>query len=479
MDFRVTPRVGIDLATSELAKQAAELQRTQQQISTGIRLHRPSDDPAATRRSIVQKDKLSRLQTHVESVNHVKARVSQAHVQLREAQQLFVSVRGIAQSAAQATEPAELNALASELEGTLDQFISLANASDESGYLFAGTATQTKPFAVERSTGIDSVQYTGTPANSQLHVTGDIPREALTSGDHVFQSVVREPTIIIGDTGLSPGVGTDTAKAELTVTVSHTATSFAGASGVSIGDSSVGGDTLVGIHELTITDTSGTGASGTITLNGGGPIAFTNADTDLQVRGPTGELIHLNTTAITAGFNGTVAVTADGTLSVDGGATTQPITFTDSETITIPANGTVVHFDTTTLKKTGEDSVEFPGTTDAFQVMMALRDDLRNTRDLTGDQLHAAFSRRLGDIERIENHLLDEIGVQGVALQQMERLEIRTEDQELEQKIKYGETVNADLAEAAVRMQELLNLQQFTMASISKVFSQNLLQFIQ
>jgi flagellin-like hook-associated protein FlgL len=312
-----------------------------------------------------------------------------------------------------------------------------------------------------------------------LHVTGDIPREALISGDRVFQSVEREPTIVIGDTGISSGIGTDTAKAQLNITVAHTSTTIAGASGVAVGTSSIGGDTLVGLHKLKITDTSGNGTAGTISLNDGGPISFTSGDTDLQVRGPTGELIYLDTTAITPGFDGTVDVTANGTLSIDGGATTQPIVFGTSEIVTIPNEGTVVHFDTTTLRKAGTDAVEFPGTTDAFQVLIALRDDLRNSRDLTGDQRNAAFSRRLSDIERIENHLLDEIGVQGVALQQMDRLEIRTEDQSLEQQIKYGETVNADLAEAAVRMQELLNLQQFTMASVSRLLSQNLLDFIQ
>ena len=52
MDLRVTARLGIDFATTQLAKQAAELQRTQQEISTGLRLHRPSDDPGAVRRAI-------------------------------------------------------------------------------------------------------------------------------------------------------------------------------------------------------------------------------------------------------------------------------------------------------------------------------------------------------------------------------------------------------------------------------------------
>ncbi len=68
--------------------------------------------------------------------------------------------------------------------------------------------------------------------------------------------------------------------------------------------------------------------------------------------------------------------------------------------------------------------------------------------------------------------------MQSVTLEQIERLLVRTEDQTLDQQVKYSETTSADLAKAAVRMQELLTLQQFTMASVSNLVSQNLLQFL-
>ena len=480
MDLRVTPRQGLDFATTQLGKQAAELQTTQQQLSTGIRLHRPSDDPAAVRRSIVQKDQLSRLETHIESVQQVKSRVSQAHVQLREAQQLFVQAKSVALSAAQANDDGERRALASELDGILNQFISLANASDESGYLFAGTATRTKPFEVDTTTG--QVTYLGAKANSALHLTGDVPREALISGDQVFQSIVRDETFIKGPTGVTPGSATNTATGNRVLSVSHTSTTYFGTSGVTAASNSGTGDTIVGAvgtHQLTLNDTSGTGAFGTVSLNGGGEIAFTSADTNLLVRGPTGEEAFIDVSSITAGFNGTIDLQADGALSIDGGTTVQPIVFADNETIVDPVDGSTIHLNTTTLKKVGTDIIEFSGTTDAFEVLINLRDDLLNTRGLiTQDQI-AAFDRRIGDLERIESHLLDEVGVQGVALEQMERLQVRTEDQSLEQKIRYGETTNADLAQAAVRMQELLNLQQFTMAAVTRLQSQNLLQFLQ
>ena len=480
MDTRVTTRQGLEFSAFQLARQSAELQKVQRDLATGVRLHRPSDDPAAVRRSIVQKDKLSRLETHIESVQQVKSRVSQAHVQLREAQQLLVQARSVALSASQANSDAEVNAYAAEVDGILNQLISLANSADESGYLFAGTATRSEPFSIDKTTG--AVVYSGTSANSALHLTGDVPRDALVSGDQVFQSIIRESTLVLGSTGVSAGTGTDTALGTRTLTVSHTSTVYSGGSGVAAGTSSVGGDTIVGntgTHQLQINDTSGTGASGTVSLNGGAEVAFTSADTDLLVRGPAGEEVYLDLSSITGGFNGTVDIVANGTLSIDGGTTTQAITFDANEVLTDPVDGSVIHLNTEDIQFTGTDSIEFPGTNNAFQILTSLRDDLRNTRDLSNADRIEAFDRRIADIERIENHFLDEIGVQGVALQQMERLQVRTEDQTLEQQVKYGETTGADLAKATIRMQELLTLQQFTLASVSKLFSQNLLQYLQ
>ena len=237
MNFRVTPRLAIDFAKSELGRQSAELQRTQKQISTGNRLHRPSDDPTAVRRSIIQKDNLTRLNRQMESVERAKSRVSHAHVPLREAQHLFVRAREIALAGVQVTEPTERAFLAEELDVILTQMVSLANTEDESGYLFAGTATETEPFTLDASKSSGTVTYHGSSDSSFLRISGDVERETLIAGDEIFQTIIREPTIILGDTGLRSGLGTDTAVGNGKLTVAHTNTTYAPGSGVAAGAS--------------------------------------------------------------------------------------------------------------------------------------------------------------------------------------------------------------------------------------------------
>ena len=104
---------------------------------------------------------------------------------------------------------------------------------------------------------------------------------------------------------------------------------------------------------LNINDTSGTGASGTVSLNGGPTVAFTNTDTDLSVTGPLGETVFINTTAITPGFNGNVDITAAGTLSTDAGTSETVINFSANQIVTNNQTGQVTNIDSSAIRRVG------------------------------------------------------------------------------------------------------------------------------
>ena len=479
MNIRPTPQQNSNFAISQLQQQSAQLLKVQEQLSTGVRLHRPSDDPLAMRNSLIQQDRISRLDTYLESVSHAESRLSQAHVQLRSASSLFVQAKEIGLNARQATGQAERDAYASELDGILDQLVSIANAQDETGYLFSGTATRTRPF--DLSADGSGVVYAGTPVATELYLSDDVQRNTLAPGNQIFLGSLRESTVIVGDTGVSTGLGVDTARGLRSLDVVHTGTTYS-TGGIAAGTSSAGGDTIIGAtgtHTLQINDTSGTGASGTVSLDGGPTFAFTSADTDLQLIGPLGEIVYVDTTAITAGFNGSVDITANGTVSIDGGATSTAIDFTANQQIVDSRDDSVVHLDSSTVWVSGTDRVELPGTSNAFQTLIGLRDELRNLDGRSDKQLSDALGFRIDEVERMGDHLLNELGVQSVSLEQLSNLHTRTEDSRIDHLVAHGNTTNADLAAVAVELQELLNLQQFTMATVGQLMQPNLLQFLQ
>lgn len=481
MFYRVTQNQIAATARNQIAQQTSGISTAQSQISTGLKIQRPADDPAGMRRSLIQKDRIERLEAHETSINQVRSRLSQAHVQLQDANNLLTRARQIALQAPQITDESETNVLVSELNGLLDQMRSIANSADESGYLFSGTAAGTRPFPGTQSSG-GQAEYAGTSQNTELFIAGDVERQALLPGDLVFKPAAREPAVLIGTTGAAIGSGTDSATGTKTLTISHTLTTFSAGSGILRGTNSNKGDTIIGplgANTLEIHDTSGTGVAGTISLNGGVPVAFTNTDTNLQVIGPGGQVAYLKTTAITPGFNGTVDVRATGTMSADGGLTTSAIAFRSNEQLSDSRDGSVVNLDTTQIRKTGTDQLEFPGTSDVFAVLQELRDDLLNTRNLESSARNAALGRRLGDVERVQNHILDIVGIQSVSLEQIDRLETRTGDLKLAEQTAYSDTVSVDISEAVLRLQELNNLQQFTMAAVGQLLTPNLLNYIQ
>ena len=260
-----------------------------------------------------------------------------------------------------------------------------------------------------------------------------------------------------------------------------TSTTFAAGSGVQAGTSSAARDTIIGpagAYQLTINDTSGTGASGTVSLNGGLAVAFSNTDTDLVVTGPKGELIHLDTTAITPTFNGTVAVTANGTLSVDGGATTVPITFAANQQLTNSLDGSVTNVNSVNIRTTGTDQLDYTGSADAFQALIELRDDLRNKRGLSEPQQIEAISGQVAELDRVSTNILTTVGEQSAGLENLDNLESHLQDLQLTTKKLISNLEDVDISQVVLQLQSQQNLLQLTLGATARLMSVSLLDFL-
>ena len=170
----------------------------------------------------------------------------------------------------------------------------------------------------------------------------------------------------------------------------------------------------------------------TVALNGGPAVVYTGFATDLKVTGPNGEVVYLNTSAVPPAYNGTIALTASGTLSVDGGATTTPITFAANQVITNSVTGAVTNVNSTAIRGAGDERLDYTGSYDAFQVLMSLRDDLRNLRGLSDHDQTLALSQRLAELERVQGGVLRATGQQAADLQNLDGIESRAQDVRLE-----------------------------------------------
>lgn len=215
-----------------------------------------------------------------------------------------------------------------------------------------------------------------------------------------------------------------------------------------------------------------------MSLNGGEIIDFTDADTDLMVTGPDGERVFVDMSSISSGFNGDVDITADGTLSTDSGATEIPIDFSANQVVTDSRTGEVTHVDSTSIRRAGTEHLEYAGTADVFETLIELRDELRNVRGLSEDEFHEAMSRRIADLDRVRDGLLQTVGEQSTTLDNLDGLQRRAENFQLETQEAISNLESADFSEIIVKLQEEQTLLQLNLASSVRLFDQNLLDFL-
>lgn len=478
MLVRTTSFVQFERAATELRRQQAQSLKYQSELSSGTRIERASDDPFALPAFLGAHRDIKRIEGVRSTLSQVKLQVSGAHEAVRQAQSILVDAKILAGEVRQVTEPIERQAIAEQIDKLLERMLAIANDEGEFGYLFSGGSPEKQPF-VEGPDG--SIQYQGASKASQAKIDGLSPFDRLLAGSVVFEYAVRESTLFFGGTGAQPGVGTDSGKGRAELIVSHSTTSFAPGSGVSAGTSSAGGDTILGslgTHVIHIDDTSGTGASGTVSLNGGTAVAFTSGDTDLQVTGPNGEVIHLNLSGITPGFTGDVDVQSDGTLSTDGGLTQTAIGFTSGQSVIDSRTNAVTFVDTSGVIAAGTEAIEYPGTANVFEALAALRDQILNHDELSPTDWQDAITRRISDVDRLGDHLLQIVGSTGVDLEYIEETETELDSLKLAAETSKTDLGGVDYADAILRLQQHQFQYQVVLAATTRLFDISILDFL-
>ncbi|QDT33588.1 flagellin N-terminal helical domain-containing protein [Thalassoglobus polymorphus] len=184
MTLRITPHRQLQLSQLHTQGHLSRSNLLQNQISSGERIHRPSEDPEGQRTILNQQAAIARLETQVASIQYSRTYLHQGNVELLDANQLLVQAKSLALEARQSTEQTDLNIIASELDGYLQTLESIANAKLDGRYLFSGATNDTRPFSgiVEGPT-----QYHGSQSSGEVVLANVDDVTVFLSGDEVFQ----------------------------------------------------------------------------------------------------------------------------------------------------------------------------------------------------------------------------------------------------------------------------------------------------
>jgi flagellar hook-associated protein 3 len=463
-----------------------QLVSLQSQASTGQKFANVSDDPSAMMTVIADNDQNQVLTTHLNNIQSATAALDTSTSALQQVNNIFAQAKSIAiQAGNSANDTSSFGAMAQQVNGLINSLLTAANTQNNGVYVFGGASDNKQPYAVTSQDGQGNptaVTYQASNDNTSTIVDNNQSVPVYYAGNNVFQANDPQTPVFSGNTGVQPGNGTDSATGQQTLTITHTATTYAAGSGVAPGTSSVSGDTILGppgSHTLQITDTSGNGTAGTVSLDGGPAVAFTSGDTNLQVTNSSGDSVYLDTSAITPGFSGTVAITSTGSMSIDGGASSTPITYAANQAVTDSTTGAVTFVDTSNLQRTGTESVAHPGTYDAFQVLIALRNDLNNVNNLSSTAQIQAISSRIADLDDVSTHIETTVGAQSTTLQSLSSLQSNLQNMQSSTQESITNVGGANMTDIVVQLQSVEQMLQLSLATFQKISSTSLLNYLQ
>ncbi len=143
--------------------------RTQQQLSSGKRINRPSDDPAGAAQLIGLSDSLDTTRQYQRNIDAIRSRLELEDSSLAAVGDALQRARELAVQGLNDTNSAENRAgMAQEIRQIVDELIGLANRTDAAGeFLFAGFRGQAAPFSHD---GAGNFSYNGDQGQRMIQV---------------------------------------------------------------------------------------------------------------------------------------------------------------------------------------------------------------------------------------------------------------------------------------------------------------------
>jgi flagellar hook-associated protein 3 FlgL len=144
---RITELMTSQNTISNLNQQLNQLSATENELSTGLSINEPSDNPYGASLAIQLNGQLSALTSYTGNVSDGTAWTSQADSSLMDINEQVQSVQELVVQAANGTStPAQLDADATEVNQLIAGIKQDASAQYDGQYIFSGTDTTTAPY---------------------------------------------------------------------------------------------------------------------------------------------------------------------------------------------------------------------------------------------------------------------------------------------------------------------------------------------
>ncbi len=174
---------------NSILDQQSGLNRTQNQIATGLKVMTPSDDPIASISIINLEQEIALTERYITNGSVATANLSVEESTLQSVTDILQRVRELILSGGNATYGnTERNSLAVEMDELQSQLVGLANFKTSSGdYMFSGHTTNIKPFSQDAA---GNYAYYGNQGNREVQISTSTQLAMNDSGYQIFQNML-------------------------------------------------------------------------------------------------------------------------------------------------------------------------------------------------------------------------------------------------------------------------------------------------
>jgi len=213
--MRVNPNFAPNIL-EDVWRSQTQAQNAMEELGTGRRVNLPSDDPAAFASDIQNQAEQSQVDQYLQNTTSLEGLFQTADSTLSSV------VTSLNQAISLGTEGAngtmslsDQQALAQQVQAIQAQMVQLGNTSYQGSFIFAGTATSTRPFVLDSSQA-SGVDYNGNDNTNSVQIADgrtmqiNVPGSQifLGSGGNVMQSLQQLVTAL--NNGDTAAIGTAT-----------------------------------------------------------------------------------------------------------------------------------------------------------------------------------------------------------------------------------------------------------------------------
>ena len=207
---------------------SVEMARLQEQVATGSRINRPSDDPSCSYRVVTLNSQEKSLGNYINNLSEVVGTLELSSTVIQEIGSSLTETKvRLTQVISGIYHEDTRERVAEGINDILEQVVSLANTNHMGQYLFGGSDTTSAPYLLERTNGqITGVTYQGSLENREIEVAPDIKSPAFHVGYDIFHSDDRSDPVFMGDTGVKAGTGMSNLQGNTWLTVTGSAGNY-------------------------------------------------------------------------------------------------------------------------------------------------------------------------------------------------------------------------------------------------------------